>query len=106
MRKRKFKKRELQTQIASDLEILYNSIEETKHYKFNGRSKDGGVAVAVLMYDINRYSARILALLRAAGLPLKLDIDYMAILRDDPFSDELDPHKHIKLLFEDLEEKN
>lgn len=98
MVKRKHRKVDLREQIASDLEELSRFIEDAKSYKLSNKSKDGGIGLAVLMYDINRYSARILSLLRALGIPLKMDLDFMAIYKDDPFQDDEDFREYIDLV--------
>ena len=97
MAKRKKKKGEIRDKLEDDVETIIKSLEELKLYADKRGTKENRTAIAVIMYDLNRFSARVLALLRELGIPLKLDINFLDYYKDDPFGENNDLITNIKL---------
>ena len=104
-KKKKRKKGEIKDQLELCLEEIVNCVNEAVDLSFGKKDIKSRAALAVLLYDINRASAQALALLRSFGLDIKMDLDFMAAYKDDPFCDSVDFQSHIKLKTVDLEEK-
>lgn len=105
MRKRR-KKEEIKNLLDVCLEEIVDYINEAVDLSFGDNKIKGRAALAMLLYDINRTSAQALALLRYFGLNIKMDIDFMAMYKDDPFNDKTDHHKHMDIKFVDYEVKD
>lgn len=105
MAKKRRKKGEIKDRLELCLEEIVDCVNEAVDLSFGKKDIKSRAALAVLLYDINRSSAQALALLRSFGLNIKMDLDFMAIYKDDPFCDSVDFQSHIELETVDYEEE-